>query len=712
MTSDAPSTPFEHLDDVVALPRLSGLALSPDGRRLVTGVATLHPDGDRYVTSLWEVDARGEAAPRRLTRGAKGESQPAFTPDGDLLFVATRPGGDDDEKARLWLLPAGGGEARTLASHPGGIDGVSVARGSGTVLVGASAHVRSSDVADDAARRKVRDDAKVTAILHDGYPIRFWDHDLGPSMPRIYALDGSAAETPAADPSGTSGTDASGADVPAPHPATVVDDLAPAVLRDLTPDAGPALDGAAWDLAPDGTWLVTEWVRPEGRANLGTGLVRVDIATGERTDLLVPDATHDHHAPRVSPDGAHLVWVRSERSTPHAGPRDELWLLELATGAQRRLGADWDGWPGQVVWLPDGSGLVMTADWQGRGPVFRVDVTTGTVVRLTDEGVFTDVVVAPDGSAVFALRSSWEHPAEPVRIALDVTEGGFAQVTDLRGPAQRPALPGTLTEVTTTATDGTPLRAWLALPDGASADAQAPLVLWIHGGPLGSWNAWSWRWNPWLLVSQGWAVLMPDPALSKGYGQAMVDRGWGRWGAEPFTDLLALTDAAEARADVDETRTAAMGGSFGGYMANWVAGHTDRFRAIVSHAGLWSLELFLPTTDHASYWAREMTPEMRAAWSPHRSVGEIRTPMLVVHGDKDYRVPVGEGLSLWYSLLSASGLPQADDGTTAHRFLYFPDENHWILKPQHAKVWYATVRGFLAEHVLDEAPADPPATLG
>jgi dipeptidyl aminopeptidase/acylaminoacyl peptidase len=152
-----------------------------------------------------------------------------------------------------------------------------------------------------------------------------------------------------------------------------------------------------------------------------------------------------------------------------------------------------------------------------------------------------------------------------------------------------------------------------------------------------------------------------------------------------------------------------MGGSFGGYMANWVAGHTDRFRAVVTHASLWALDQFGPTTDDSFYWEREMTAEMALANSPHLSVEKIVTPMLVVHGDKDYRVPIGEGLRLWYELLSRSGLPADEQGRTPHRFLYFPDENHWVLTPQHAKVWYQVVEGFLAEHVLGLPEGERPA---
>ncbi|MGH8828581.1 MAG: alpha/beta hydrolase family protein, partial [Jiangellaceae bacterium] len=308
---------------------------------------------------------------------------------------------------------------------------------------------------------------------------------------------------------------------------------------------------------------------------------------------------------------------------------------------------------------------------------------------------------SPDSTHIYALRTSFREPPVPVRLATDRIDQSSIP---LPAPAPAPELPGTLIEVETKAADGARVRAWLALPDGASVADPAPLLLWIHGGPLGSWNAWSWRWSPWIAVARGYAVLLPDPALSTGYGLDFIRRGWGSWGAAPFTDLMAITDAAIARPDVDQTRTAAMGGSFGGYMANWLAGNTDRFAAIVAHASLWALDQFGPTTDAAWYWAREMTAEMAAAHSPHHHVDAITTPMLVIHGDKDYRVPIGEALRLWFEIASRAG---GTDGDMPHKFLYFPDENHWILSPQHAKVWYDTVFAFLAHNVLGEEWATP-----
>jgi dipeptidyl aminopeptidase/acylaminoacyl peptidase len=214
------------------------------------------------------------------------------------------------------------------------------------------------------------------------------------------------------------------------------------------------------------------------------------------------------------------------------------------------------------------------------------------------------------------------------------------------------------------------------------------------------------------MVAAGYAVLLPDPAFSTGYGQEFVQRGWGAWGDAPYTDLLAITDEVESRDDIDAGRTAAMGGSFGGYMANWVAGHTDRFKAIVTHASLWSLDEFGGSTDGGNYWDREMTPEMMRANSPHRFVRDITSPVLVIHGDKDYRVPISQGLRLWYDLLVRSGRPADADGRTDHRFLYFPSENHWVLTPRHAILWYRVVLDFLAHHVLGKPEATVPSLLG
>jgi dipeptidyl aminopeptidase/acylaminoacyl peptidase len=692
---------FDSLDDYIALPRQVGLALSPDGARLITGVATLDEKKVKYVTALWEVDPTGERQARRLTRSAKGEGVGAFTPEGDHLFVSARPepgaDEDDDPKPALWLLPTTGGEARLVATRPGGIGGLAVARISGRVAVVSATLPGAVSGEDDAERRKVRKDRKIAAILHESYPIRLWDHDLGPDEARLLVgepLPAAAGDAATAEPK--------------------LD------LRDLTPAPGRALDDAGFEISADGAVLASDWQLPEqgGRRSA----IRVfDTATG-RVLLTLDDPAYEFLSPVISPDGSRMAVTVFTRSVDGEAPDHNLGLVDLpatvaesgGSGAEAPtvgyeavtvLTAAWDRWPSGARWSAEGDRLFVVADESGAAPVFAIDVVGRKATRLTgDHGAYSDLCVSPDGQTLYALRTAVDSAPQVVRLH---TDAAWQEPVLLRGPSPAPSLPGTLEEVTARAEDGTTLRAWLVLPQTPPGGEPAPLLLWVHGGPLNSWNAWSWRWNPWLAAARGYAVLLPDPALSTGYGRNFIARGWSRWGAEPFTDLMLLTDAALTLPQIDETRTAALGGSFGGYMANWIAGHTDRFRGIVTHASLWALDQFSRTTDDFHYWRREMTPQMIDQYSAHTHIEAISTPMLVIHGDKDYRVPIGEGLRLWAEL---SEHHSADDGTMPHKFLYFPNENHWILTPQHAVVWYQTVFAFL-EHTVHDRPWVTPDTL-
>ena len=657
---------FESLDDFLSIPRLTGLVLSPDGSRLVAPVQTLSPDRKRRMSALWEIDPAG-GPPRQLTRSAPVEAAPAFMPDGDLLFVSKRPepslehsDKSDADDARLWSLPMRGGEAELVLSRSGGVGLALVARDTGTLVVICPTLTGPAD--GDDQRRTARRDAGVTAILHETLPVRHWDHDLGPGRTRLFAVereDGAASWR----------------------------------LRDLTPDAGGALEDTEAVISANGATVFAAWhvSHPGGRES--SQLVAIDVASGNRWVVAAGDeqaeGQHDYTSPTVAPDGRWVAFVDSRAESRSQAPAATLALVELASGERQDLLPGFPLWPMSPVAAPDSSAVYFLADEAGHCPVWRVDVATRKVTRLTLSGAYSHLCPSPDGRYLYALRDHIDSPPRPVRV--EVASANQDPVT-LDAPGAVGPLPGRMEEVETRAADGARIRGWLALP---ADTAPAPLLLWVHGGPLMSWNSWSWRWNPWLMVARGWAVLLPDPGLSRGYGEEFMQRAWGQWGPVPFGDLMAITDAVEQRNDIDASRTAAMGGSYGGYMANWIAGHTDRFKAIVSHASLWTLDRFVATTDHPGTWAMEWgnpddNPEGYERNSPHLHAGAIRTPMLVIHGDKDYRVPIGEGLALWYDLVRHN---------VEAKLLYFPDEGHWVLTPGNQKIWYETVSAFLDHHV-------------
>src|SRR4051794_16388877 len=568
------------IDTMLRLPRLSSLRLSPDGRRLVVAVGGVAPDGTKMTTSLWQVDPADEVPARRLTRSVEGEGAGMeFLPNGALLFESARPDPDakpDPERKvnALWALPADGGEARMLVAPEGGVCGIAVARDANALVFGVSVQRGTNDFAGDAERTKARKDAGVEALLFEDYPIRHWDHYLGPRLRRLYfgtVPDGEEQIGGAPDPQ-----------------------------PDVT---GFTFDESDSDIAPDGSFVVAVKrvfnVYPETLDDL----VRYDTASGEARALTHGEAFYDH--PRISPDGRWVAAMRMNFATPSEPQRVELVLVDAATGEQRTIAGEVDRWPDALTWGPDASVLYFTADDGGHHAAYRVELPDGHVTRLTATGAISDLCPTPDGTTVYALQSTLSSPPRVVRFdarTADQEPAELANGIDERGITT----PGVVERLETTAEDGTTIGAWLARPRSATTGSPVPLVIFVHGGPLGSWNAWSWRWNSQLLVEHGFAVLMPDPALSIGYGQRMIDRGWGQWGGTPYTDVMALTDAALARDDLDAGSVALMGGSYGGYMANWVAGHTDRFRAIVTHASLWELLGFHGTTDHGPAWEHEM----------------------------------------------------------------------------------------------------------
>jgi dipeptidyl aminopeptidase/acylaminoacyl peptidase len=404
-----------------------------------------------------------------------------------------------------------------------------------------------------------------------------------------------------------------------------------------------------------------------------------------------------HSCPRFSPDGATIAAAVEERFDATA-PRVRLRVYDAATGEGRDLATGWDRWPHVEAFTADGRAVVVTAHDRGEVPVFRVDVTTGAVDRVTapaSGGTHEAITVARDGRIV-GVRSRTVHPPEP--FICDVAPGSTPRVAaTLSGfdAAEGEALVR-VERMVVRAEDGTEIDSIVVSPRAATGPA--PALLWIHGGPMHHWaDGWHYRWCPLVAASAGYVVALPNPRGSTGYGQHMTDGIWAnRWGDECYGDLMRVTDALERRPDVDARRVAAMGGSFGGYMANWIGGQTDRFRALVTHASLFDLRGFFGATDHPAWFALELggapwaQPDAIDKCSPHRFVSRWKTPALVIHGEKDYRVAITDGLALFDALVA--------HGVDAE-LLVFPDENHWIKKPRNVIAWYEGVLAFLAARV-------------
>ncbi|KQO65162.1 prolyl oligopeptidase family serine peptidase [Curtobacterium sp. Leaf261] len=699
---------FSSLDRFLHTPRVTGLVLSPDGSRLVATVSTPDRAMSKYVDALWEIDPAGVRAPVRITFSTEGESQPAFAADGSLLFVSGRPDPqhpDDPTEKALWRLPLVG-EACVIASSPGGLSAPVATRNGHagteaatdedtdtavhrpTVLVSGSRLVGSADADEDQERRAARKDHGISAILHDGMPIRYWDHELDDTSARLFLVGPDGA------------------------------------VRDLAPDAGQSLRNTDADLAADGTFVLAASIErvPAGRSH--TVIVRIETAgdtvDGAATRTVIADEPGDDFShPRIAPDGSRYVVARRTRGTydtPHTEGLEIRSLVAAGDVPPDPIAVDLrDVDATDVVWSADGAVLFVSGDLDGAGAVLTIDPWTGRILRrLASDAAYSNLQPTPDGHSLFALRSSIDRPATPVRLELELED---QDPEFLAAPGDVAELPGTLRRVATEV-DGVMVPGWLCLPHGAEGTdgrpgaghdtGPVPLMVWIHGGPFSSWNAWSWRWNPWLAVERGYAVLLPDPALSTGYGYQAIARAWPHRAGIVWNEVEALLDAvlADTSFGLDGERTALLGASFGGYMTNWIAGHTDRFDCIVTHAGLWSLDQQHDTTDAAEnknglFDTESEHPDWYAQNSPDRTAGDISTPMLLVHGNRDYRVPISEALRAWWDLVSGFDGPPED---MPHRFLQFTSENHWVLSPSNARVWNDTVLAFVDQHVRGGEP--------
>jgi dipeptidyl aminopeptidase/acylaminoacyl peptidase len=651
----------------IALKRVTSIAASPDGTWLAVAVQRLDQEGAKYVSDIWKVPTDGGPAVQ-LTRGDSKDTAPCFRRDGALGFLSNRRPNelkadeDADKRMQVWLLPAEGGEPRQLTDEPLGVEAFRFAAAADRLLVFAPV---LPNVDFDKQRETAARQAKggPSARHFTQQPVRHWDHWLHQNPDRanthLILYD-----------------DAGGNRI----------DLTPQATREFAIE--PEL--AASD---DGRYAAVTRRTPGKDRVDDVSILLFDLQAKTSRVLAQAEAT-TFGALRFSPDGKYLAASRGLRSTK--GVRETLSVIDVASGAMRDLATAWDRWASPGAWSGDGRRLYVTADDEGDTPVFAIDLATDAVTRISAAaagGTHDDLTRLPDGR-IACIRSTLLDAPECYLLEprADTAPRPLARLSGFT-----PADWAQVERVTAPSTDGTPIQSFIVKPK--DANGRLPALLWIHGGPIGmSGDGWHWRWNPLLAVAAGYAVVQPNPRGSTGFGQKFIDGIWGNvWGAQCFQDIMAVADAIQTRADIDGGRMTAMGGSFGGYMTNWIGTQTDRFRCLITHASITGLSTFTGVTDHPGWWYLEMggenpyaNPESFDRYSPWRFLSRWKTPTLVIHGELDYRCPIGEGLML-FEALQYHGVPS--------ELLVFPDENHWILKPRNIVAWYSHVLRFIREHM-------------
>ncbi len=627
--------------EMMKLKRLAGAHLSSDGQAVVFALTEIDLGGATRNTDVWLVPTRG-GEPRRLTTHPKSDASPRFSPDGGRVgFLSNRDGA-----TQVYVLDLAGGEPRKATSLTGGVSSFHWLDDKRFLVV--------SDVAPKDVPQE-KDGSSARAYEH--LLFRHWDtwEDGMRSHLFVVPLDGGAAL-----------------------------DLTPGD-RDVPPFS---LGGEDLAVSADGQEVC--FARNDAEvpaASTNADLFVVATAGGEARRIASGPGYEGQ--PRYSPDGTRIAY-RAQVRAGYEADRWRLMVYDRRSGNTTNLTEGFDSQIEDVAWSADSKTLFFTAPEGGREPVFAVAAAGGPVRKIAS-GTFSGLQASRDGRTLVATQVAYTHPAEVVRMATDGS--GLTRVTRINDAFLAGFSLKAGESVTYRGSAGKDVQAWVVKPPDFDPARRYPLLVLIHGGPQGAWtDGWTYRWNAQVFASAGYVVFAPNPRGSVGFGQQFVDDVNGDWGGRAFEDIMKGTDFAQSLPYVDKDRTAAAGASYGGYMVNWIAGHSDRFRALVSHDGVFDLvskygsteELWFPEWEFGGpYWEN---PEMYARWSPSAHVKSFKTPTLVIHGELDFRVPLEQGLGM-FTALQRRGVPS--------RLLVFPDENHWVLKPQNSVRWYREVIGWL-----------------
>lgn len=665
------STHGLNIRDVVSMDRVSDPQIAPGGTWLAYTVRSTDLAANKGHTQLWLMDLRDRSA-RAVTMA--GGNTPRWSADGkQLYFLSSRSGSQ-----QLWSLPLGGGEPQQVTDLPLDVASYVVAPDGQHIAVSLPMFLDCDSPLCTARRLQEKADSKTTGVLYDHLFVRHWDTWSDGTRQQLFVLS----------------LDKSGKAEP----------QAAWVSRGLDGDTPSKPFGGDEEISfmPDSKSIIFS-MRVAGAAepwSTNFDLYQAPIDGSSTPKNLTADNKAWDTAPRPTPDGKHLIYLAMKRPGFEAD-RFGIMLKDLSTGATREIDPDWDRSPGSISLSEDGRTVFATADDVGQNRLFMVRVSDGKVTPLSGDGHLGGY--STHGSEVVYAANALDKPSD---LYLASTRGGSVRrLSSYNATALDHIAMGQYEQFSFAGWNDEKVYGYVIKPAHYVEGRKYPVAFVIHGGPQGSMaNLWHYRWNPEVFAGAGYAVVLIDFHGSTGYGQKFTDSITGDWGGKPLVDLQkGWTFALDHYRFLDGSQACALGGSYGGYMINWIAGNwPDAFKCLVNHDGIFDNRMMGYSTEELwfSEWENGGTvydnPQGYERFNPVNYVKNWKTPMLVVHGGQDFRIPLEQGLAT-FTALQRRGIDS--------RLLFFPDENHWVLKPSNSVQWYDTVLAWMDAHT-DKKPAD------
>ncbi|PWF49093.1 S9 family peptidase [Massilia glaciei] len=659
------------VEDLVKMERVGSPALSPDASRVVYTVRSTNLEKNRGNVQLWMLDLRAaKPAPVRLTQSDASSTDPEWSPSGDAVyFLSARSG-----SSQVWRLPLAGGEAARVTDLPVDVDNFRLSPTGERIALGLAVFRDCADLACTKARIDAKAKQKASGVVYDRLFVRHWDTWADGRNAVLYSAPiDSSGRVSAAPVSLSGGIDG---DVP----------------------SKPFGDRDEYRFSPDGKNIVFA-VRVAGKTEAWStnfDVYQVPAAGGAAPRNLSADNLAWDSKPAYSPDGKTLAWLAMARPGFEAD-RFRLVMMDVATGSKRTLADNWDRSIGEFRWSPDGKTVLAVADDIGQHRLFALNAASGKVTPVSGKGYVSAFDMR--GDTIVMAQAHLGSGAQLFKTKLGLDAAAATQLTQLNAALLRDVRMGEAEQFSFAGANGATVYGHVMKPWNAVPGVKYPIAFIVHGGPQGSFgNSWSYRWNPQTYAGAGYASVFIDFHGSTGYGQAFTDSISGDWGGKPLEDLKKGLDAAVAKFPwLDRSRSCALGASYGGYMMNWIAGNwSDGFKCLVNHDGVFDTRGMAYSTEELWFteWENGGTYlEKPAAYEKHNPVLFVKnwkTPMLVIQGDLDFRIPTAQALGT-FTALQRQGVES--------KLLMFPDENHWVLKPANSLLWHHTVKGWLDSHL-------------